>query len=78
MKSNPYLIGDLAVKTGIPTVTINYYLRIGLISEVSRSEFSNYRYFDDSTVRLLMNIRKLRLDHISLKEIKKRIHDGIL
>ncbi len=78
MSSNTYLIGDLTLKTGLPTVTINYYLRIGLIKETSRSERSNFRYFNDDTVDLLIKIRDMRLQHIPIKEIRKKIENGIL
>ena len=78
MHSKLYLIGDVAIKTGIPTVTLNYYLRVGLIKEVSRSELSNYRYFDDSSIEKINKIKKLRLKHVPIAEIKERISNGIL
>lgn len=78
MSTNTYLIGDLAVKTGLPLHTLNYYLRIGLIKEVGRSESSNYRYFNDQTVKELKRIIDLRLKHVPLSEIKWRKENGIL
>jgi len=74
---NTYLIGDIANKTGLPIDTLNYYLRIGLIKEVGRSERSGYRYFNDQTVSELKVIIKLRLKHIPIKVIKQRISNGI-
>ncbi len=73
-----YLIGDVATKTGLSIDTINYYLRIGLIKEVGRSERSGYRYFNNETVELLMKIIDLRLNYVPIREIKKRMKDGIL
>lgn len=73
-----YLIGDLASKTGLSLHTLNYYLRIGLIEEVGRSETNNYRFFDDSTVDLLNRIIALRLQRVPIQEIKWRKENGIL
>ena len=73
-----YMIGDLARITGLSVDTLNYYLRIGLIGSVSRSERAGYRYFDDSTVEVLNKIFERRLQKIPIKEIKRRVTDGIL
>ena len=64
---NIYLIGDLARKTGLSVDTLNYYLRIGLISEQARSERSGYRLFDDSTVEELQSIIELRQNNVPIK-----------
>ncbi|MCP4724076.1 MAG: MerR family transcriptional regulator [bacterium] len=76
--SNIYMIGDLARHTGFSIDTLNYYLRIGLIKEVGRSERNNYRYFDDSTLEVLNKIKKLRLEKVPIKEITRRIENGVL
>lgn len=73
-----YMIGDLARHSGFSIDTLNYYLRIGLIEEVGRSERSNYRYFDDSTLDHLKKIGELRLKKVSIKEILRRKEDGVL
>ncbi|RMF08688.1 MAG: MerR family transcriptional regulator [Candidatus Neomarinimicrobiota bacterium] len=78
MRLSMYLIGDLASKTGLSLHTLNYYLRIGLIEEVGRSETNNYRFFDDSTVDLLNRIIALRLQRVPIQEIKWRKENGIL
>ncbi|MFC1564288.1 MerR family transcriptional regulator [candidate division KSB1 bacterium] len=75
---NIYMIGDLARHTGFSIDTLNYYLRIGLIEEVGRSERNNYRYFDDSTLEILNKIKELRLEKIPIKEISRRIQNGVL
>lgn len=76
---NPiYMIGDLARHSNFSIDTLNYYLRIGLIGEVGRSGRSGYRYFDDSTVESLRNIRDLRLEKVPIKEILRRKKNGIL
>ncbi|RLE07771.1 hypothetical protein DRZ78_02385 [Candidatus Aerophobetes bacterium] len=65
-----YLIGDLARKTGLSRHTINYYINIGLIQEVGRSE-NNYRFFDDKVVERLNKIIDLRSKNVSIKRIKE-------
>jgi DNA-binding transcriptional MerR regulator len=64
---------DLAQLTGYSIYTIKYYLKIGLISEISRSPETRYRYFDDSSVELLRRIRGLRKENKSINEIKHEL-----
>lgn len=71
---NLYLIKDLARLTGLSIDTIKFYLKIGLISEVGRSPETNFRYFDDSTVRLLNRIIELRRQRHSIQKIKEVIN----
>ncbi len=68
-----YLIKDLARTTGYSIHTLKYYLKIGLIKEVSRSPETRFRYFDDSTVQMLKKIRTLRRAEKSIKEIKNEL-----
>ncbi len=67
---NIYLIKDLATITGLSIYTIKYYLKMGLIEESGRSPETNFRYFDDSTVRRLKKIRELRTQKLSLQKIR--------
>jgi len=55
--------------TGYSIHTVKYYLKIGLIKEVSRSPETNFRYFDDTTMDSLKKIRQLRKQGRSIKEI---------
>lgn len=73
-----YLIGDLARLSELSIDTLNYYLRIGLIEEISRSERSNYRYFNDQTLQQLEKIKKLRLERMPIKDILRRKKNGLL
>ena len=66
-----YLIKDLAQLSGQTVYTLKYYLNIGLIKEVGRSPETNFRYFDDTTVERLKNIRRLRRENKSIAEIKE-------
>lgn len=75
---NVYLIGDLAQKTGLSKDTLNYYLRIGLISEVSRSERSGYRLFDDSVLKELEHIIELREENVPIRDIMRKKEYGVL
>ena len=70
---NIYLIKDLARSTGYSIHTIKFYLKIGLIKEVQRSPETRYRYFDDSTVAELKQIRTLRKEGKSIREIKHEL-----
>lgn len=70
---NIYLIKDLARLTGYSIHTVKYYLKIGLIKEVSRSPETRYRYFDDSTVELLKRIHALRKENKSIQKIKNEL-----
>jgi hypothetical protein len=64
-----YLIKDRARRSGHSIHTVKYYLRVGLIKEISRSPGTVYLYFDDSTLRQLQRIRALRKKKTSLKDI---------
>lgn len=71
-----YLIKDLARLSDFSIYTIKYYIKEGLIKEVGRSPETNFRYFDDTTLRQLKRIRKERLKGKSIKEIKQKIWDS--
>ena len=65
-----YLIKDLSRLSGLSVYTIKYYLKLGLIKEISRSQETNFRYFDDSTVEKLQKVIALRREKVSLKKIE--------
>jgi len=68
---NMYLIKDLAMLSNFSIYTIKFYIKEGLIMEVGRSPETNFRYFDDTTIRQLKRIREERLKGKSIKEIKR-------
>lgn len=72
-----YMIGDLSRITGLSIDTINYYLRIDLIREISRSQGNKYRYFNDATVEKLRKIRELRAQNVPIREIKRLFGEEI-
>ncbi len=76
-----YLIKDLARFSGHTIHTVKYYLNIGLIKEIGRSPETNFRYFDDTTLERLKQIRAMRKEHKSLAEIGETLEpvkDAIL
>jgi DNA-binding transcriptional MerR regulator len=70
---NIYLLKDIAQLTGHSVHTLKYYLRFGLLKEMGRSPATNFRYFDDLTVERLRQIRKMRLQKLSLLQIKEAL-----
>jgi len=66
-----YMLKDIARISGHSIYTIKFYLKRGLIKEVGRSPQTRFRYFDDSTVSRLNQIRGLRKQHKSLAEIQQ-------
>ena len=70
---NIYLIKDLSRLSGLSVYTIKYYLKLGLIKEISRSQETNFRYFDDSTVEELSKIIAMRREKLSLKKIGEKL-----
>lgn len=61
-------IGELARRTGCTVETLRFYERRGLLEALSRSE-SNYRSFDESSVRRIQFIRHCRSLDMGLDEI---------
>ena len=72
--SNIYLVKDLAAETGYSVETLKFYLKIRLIKEIARGIETNFRFFDDSTVDTLRNIRTLRKQGMSIEQIRVEIN----
>ena len=68
-----YMIKDVARLSGQSIYTIKFYLKLGLIHEVGRSPQTRFRYFDDSTIQQLSQIRTLRKEGQPLAAIKQRL-----
>lgn len=66
-----YLIKDLAYITGYSVDTIKYYLKIDLIKEIGKTPSTNFRYFNESTVKMLNKIRHLRTEAKSIAQIRE-------
>ena len=73
-----YMMGDVARETGLSIDTLNYYLRIGLLEAVDRSDRNGYRYFDDTSITFLERVKVLRLEKVPIKEIIRRKQEGAI
>ena len=70
MKANEfYLIKDLSFLTALSVYTIRYYIKLGLIKEVGRTPATNFKYFDNSTLKDLKKIIELKEKNFSLDKI---------
>ena len=67
---NIYLLKDLARISGLSTHTVKFYLRIGLLKEFGRSPETNFRYFDDGSLKTIQKIKLLQTRDKTLNEIK--------
>ena len=70
-----YMIKDVAYLSGHSIYTLKFYLKLGLIQEVGRSPETRFRYFDDSTIQRLAEIRAMRKQGKTLAEIKGTVSD---
>ncbi len=71
--ANVYLLKDLARLSGHSVHTLKFYLKVGIIKEIGRSQETRFRYFDDSTVDALARIREGRKAGRSLAEIGAKL-----
>ena len=69
--ANVYLIKDLSRLSGHSVHTIKFYLKLGVIQETGRSPETRFRYFDDTTLSRLSQIRAWRKQQKSLAEIAR-------
>lgn len=69
-------ISELSALTQIPSDTIRYYEKFGLISEIERTE-SGYRQYLEKHVHLLAFITKCKNMGYTLNEIKTFLSDDI-
>lgn len=69
--SNIYLLKDLSRLSGHSIHTLKYYLKLGLIRESGRSPETRFRYFNDTTLATLSQIRGFRKQRKSLAEIHR-------
>jgi DNA-binding transcriptional MerR regulator len=65
------MIKDVARLSGYSIYTLKFYLKLGLMQEIGRSPETRFRYFDDSTLNRLAQIRTLRKQGKSLAQIKQ-------
>ena len=63
-------IGELANLTNTSIQTIRYYESEGLIKPIEVDKWTNYRYYNQSSIERLCEIKYLKDLGFSLKEIK--------
>ena len=63
-------IGELSNITGVSIQAIRFYENEGLISPIEVDRWTNYRYYDESSIERLSEISYLKDLGFSLKEIK--------
>lgn len=65
-------IGELAGAAGVPTSTVRFYERVGLLKPDARTG-SNYRAYSQGTARRLKFIRAAQASGFSLKDIREML-----
>jgi DNA-binding transcriptional MerR regulator len=64
----PYTIGQLASAAGLPTSTLRYYERAGLLKPTGRSE-GNYRLYSEEALERLQFIRAAQATGFTLDDV---------
>lgn len=72
-----YSIGQFAKAAGVPTTTLRFYERKGIIAPAGRT-FSNYRWYDQRSLERLRFIKLAHRGGFSLNDIQAMLesHDG--
>ena len=72
--STPLTIGELAARTGLPTSTLRYYDRIGLVPATGRS--GGQRRYDPKVLQRLRAVTLCQRSGFSLEEIRRLLDGG--
>ena len=72
--SAPLTIGELAARTGLPTSTLRYYDRIGLVPATGRS--GGQRRYDPQVLQRLRAVTLCQRSGFSLEEIRRLLDGG--
>jgi len=70
----PMTISRLARQAGVPSSTIRYYERIGLVEPEQRSQ-GNYRLYSDDSLRRVKFIRAAQTIGFTLDDVKALLAD---
>ena len=70
-----YTISELARSVDVPTTTLRYYERIGLLEPENRSQ-GNYRLYSDESLRRLKFIRAAQAVGFTLDDVKALLERG--
>jgi MerR family redox-sensitive transcriptional activator SoxR len=71
---DPLTIGELAARTGLPTSTLRYYDRIGLVRATSRS--GGQRRYDPKVLQRLRAVTLCQRSGFTLEEIRRLLDGG--
>jgi MerR family mercuric resistance operon transcriptional regulator len=69
-----YTISQLAKAAGVPTTTMRYYERIGLVEPEDRSH-GNYRLYSDMSLQKVNFIRAAQATGFTLDDVKALLSD---
>lgn len=72
--SNQFTISQLAKAADIPTTTVRYYERIGLVEPDDRSQ-GNYRLYGNKSLKKLKFIRAAQAVGFTLEDVKSLLAD---
>ena len=64
-----YTIGQLARAAGVPTTTLRYYERMGLVHPTSRAQ-NQYRLYSSHTLQIIRFIRAAQAAGFSLADVR--------
>jgi MerR family mercuric resistance operon transcriptional regulator len=75
--NHQYTISQLARAAGVPTSTIRYYERVGLVQPTQRAE-NNYRVYSEDTLQIIRFIRMAQTAGFTLHDIHTllSLHNG--
>ena len=71
---NQYTISQLAKAADIPTTTVRYYERIGLVEPDGRSQ-GNYRLYGNESLKKLKFVRAAQAVGFTLEDVKALLAD---
>ena len=74
-----YTIGQLARAAGVPTTTLRYYERTGLVRPTTRAE-NQYRLYTEQTLQVIRFIRAAQAAGFTLDDVRTllALHSGDL
>ncbi|MGH8066636.1 MAG: MerR family transcriptional regulator [Candidatus Entotheonellia bacterium] len=64
-----YTIGQLARAAGVPTTTLRYYERVGLVRPTSRAQ-NQYRLYSGHTLQIIRFIRAAQAAGLTLTDVR--------
>lgn len=73
--ANQFTISQLAKLADIPTTTLRYYERIGLVESEERSH-GNYRLYGDQSLKKVKFIRAAQAIGFTLDDVKSLLAEG--